>query len=480
MRAKTRSMLKDTRPMTWWSMIFVASVLVEMIGCTRPNPASCVDGTCTDPSLPFCDVGGEIAGGPLTCIAVTCTPGDFATCRGDTELTCNSVGTDYDIVQCERGCDPAGGCRLCAPNQTVCTNGRLQTCDAAGAVISSEACSLGCIEEQPRCAKLAPSNDLAAYADSVQNPPDLELTDATFDTSTGVVIAGGQPVTVPNFLVARTGNGVPIRVFVVGSLKLTDATIGIGSLATSAPGPGLAIFARGDIALAGDFVVSPLAGEATLGCRPPGSALQTQGVSVGGGGGANATDGAEGGAVANVFPVGAKDIAAGTAQLVPLRGGCSGGAAMAAPFQDGGGAIQLSSATKINIDGVLDARGHNGSHGEPAVLGGGIPADGGGGGGSILLEAPQVLLSANAKLLTTGGNGCTACPTTNCGAGGVGATAKTAATKGMDVGEVAAASGGGGGGGVGRVRINTATSGYTKSGSTVEDAILTTGTISTR
>jgi len=108
-----------------WTMMFVAFVALTA-GCTVPAPASCADGTCTDPGLPFCDVGGEVAGKPLTCIAVSCTPGAFAACRGDSELTCNSVGTDYDATQCEHGCDQGTGCRLCEPNQTVCTNGKAQ------------------------------------------------------------------------------------------------------------------------------------------------------------------------------------------------------------------------------------------------------------------------------------------------------------------------------------------------------------------
>ena len=36
--------------------------------CTRPNPTSCRDGTCSDPSLPYCDTEG-VFGAPLTCVA---------------------------------------------------------------------------------------------------------------------------------------------------------------------------------------------------------------------------------------------------------------------------------------------------------------------------------------------------------------------------------------------------------------------------
>ncbi len=85
--------------------------------CSAPNPRSCADGSCSDPSLPFCDVDGAVAGAPLACIAVSCTPAEVAVCRGDEAVTCNSTGDDYDVVPCPVGCNVAvGGCRACATN----------------------------------------------------------------------------------------------------------------------------------------------------------------------------------------------------------------------------------------------------------------------------------------------------------------------------------------------------------------------------
>jgi hypothetical protein len=99
------------------------------IGCTRPNPLDCSDGTCTDPAFPFCDQDGSVAGHPETCIAVTCNPGDFAACRGDEMLRCNTTGNDYEITQCEHGCDAASsGCVSCLDN-TQCAN-PAPACDA--------------------------------------------------------------------------------------------------------------------------------------------------------------------------------------------------------------------------------------------------------------------------------------------------------------------------------------------------------------
>ncbi len=63
--------------------VFVLGCLGIVVACTKRNPAYCGDGTCVDPSLPYCDIDGAIGGMPGTCIAVTCTPGELAICRGD-------------------------------------------------------------------------------------------------------------------------------------------------------------------------------------------------------------------------------------------------------------------------------------------------------------------------------------------------------------------------------------------------------------
>jgi hypothetical protein len=131
------------------------------------------------------------------------------------------------------------------------------------------------------------------------------------------------------------------------------------------------------------------------------------------------------------------------------------------------------------VDATVDVRGQDGIY-NYSPDNASVSAGGGGGGGSILLEAPQVVLGATAKLLTAGGNGYTACPSPNCGAAGLGGTATAPATKGTDVPFAVGASAGGGGGGLGRVRINTKTGSYTKTNTTVEDAVLTTGILSTR
>jgi hypothetical protein len=168
-----------------------------------------------EPDFPFCDVSGFVSGEPGTCIAVNCTPGQFGECRGDNEVRCNEMGTNYDVVQCERGCDPtADGCRLCDPNETVCANGQTVTCDASGSVVSNVPCALGCFQSEPRCRDIVPSNELAAYADMVPNPPDMDLSSGSWIVGTDIaeVVDGMQRLEIPSFLTGAPTGGVQIRV----------------------------------------------------------------------------------------------------------------------------------------------------------------------------------------------------------------------------------------------------------------------------
>jgi len=109
---------------------------------------------------------------------------------------------------------------------------------------------MGCFEDQPRCRDITPSNFLATYVDSVANPPALEITNAVFDLTTGQVTANGHPVNIPSALIPAVGNSSGIKVFVVQSLKLTDATLTAESVAAA-----IAIVAKGDITLAGTIAV---------------------------------------------------------------------------------------------------------------------------------------------------------------------------------------------------------------------------------
>jgi hypothetical protein len=453
---------------------------------------------CTTPDFPFCDVTGFVSGEPGTCIAVTCTPGKFGECRGDQEVRCNATGDNYGVVQCERGCDPsADGCLLCNPGETACTNGKVATCDANGTVISATDCPLGCFEDQPRCRRIDPSNGLGQYIDMVASPPDLDLEYAGFDTKTGVVtdITTGGAIAVPNFAVPAPNGGVPIRVFVANSVRITKVVVSSRTTGLEITGPAFALVARGDISISGLLEADPSAGGTTLpGCTgaPGRMRVNCNYSSSGSGGGAFATNAAKGGDVLNNSePGGIGGIASGNEKLVPLRGGCASGGVNddSGVYFDygsgGGGAIQLVSETKISVDGIIRVIGDHGGS-ERYEQTSGVVLFGGGSGGAVLLEAPTVELGVNAQLLATGGDGADACMVSgvSCSAGGLGAKPMFAATAGADA-SCNATSGmptatGGGGGGLGRARINTADGNYTKASSAVEAASISAGMISTR
>lgn len=389
------------------------------------------------------------------------------------------------------GCDEqAKGCKACAANQTVCANGRVQTCDATGSVISSQACPLGCFENEPRCRDIDPSNGLALYLDMVANPQDLTLS-GTLDTS----LDAGLPI--PSFLVPAPVNGVPVRVVVARNVMLRD--IDFDDRADGVPA--LAIVASGDIEVAGTVNIAT-SGSADFSSGGVGDTRQDAAtpirhLSAGSGGGGHATAGGRGGGVDNtsVAP-GTPGAVSGTKALVPLRGGCGAGAVFdeflnSTVFPQrsnlrGGGAIQLSSRTKIRISGSIVA---NGSPGETNTFtnasGTTAYVFGGGAGGGILLEAPTVELGLGASLHVLGGGGGGCNPVSAyCAAGGSGATVDTPAGSGgnsaFQVSAPATSFGGAGGGGLGRIRVNTATATYTKSSSSVENGDISTGTLSTR
>ena len=485
-------MVKEHRHMKWWQVLVLGLAVGMTSACgTRANPKSCADGLCTDQRYPFCDVDGTLGGEANECIAVTCTAGEFAACRSDQELRCNSTGNDYDVVQCELGCSVASnGCRLCEPNETRCTNGAVATCDASGNVTSMEACPLGCFEDKPRCRALEPSNDLGQYLDMVPVGPDIKFANAIFEVDTGQVRVGAQLLSVPSFLMAPVANGVPIRVFVANSIELDSATIEVTGDPRDPPSAAVAFVSHGDVVLRGEIIVQPRVGGAVAGCAAAGAGDETDSgnpAASGGGGGANGTDGADGGEVTGVLPRGSRGTATNAANLVPLRGGCTGGFGFSggSSHHTGGGALQVSSKTRIEVDGTINVRGRDG-YVEQSGFGNGLIIGGGGAGGSILLEAPTVSLTENANISASGGKGAQGCgiTTTYCGAGGSAATPNAPASTGASVPYTTTPntliSAGGGGGGLGRLRINTKTGMYSKTVGAYETAVVSTGVVGTK
>lgn len=196
-------------------------------------------------------------------------------------------------------------------------------------------------------------------------------------------------------------------------------------------------------------------------------------------GGSFGTVGAQGGA-ANLSPVdvagGLPSASNGFPELVPLRGGCSGGNGGKADGTSGGGgvgggAIQVSVGGTLTVrGGRLGARGGGGLSGQTNRGGGG-----GGSGGGVLVEATQLKLENGALVQAHGGGGGEGAPsgvtrgedgsassvtpaagasaTTPGGNGGNGATLTAPATVGGN-GVQDGTAGGGGGGGLGRIRFN--------------------------
>ena len=87
---------------------------------------------------------------------MACTPSEVVACRGDQAVRCNAAGNNYDLVQCQLGCDvAAGGCLPCSTNQQcdnptpVCDGGEHQ-CRACvrDDECASQACEAGaCVAE---------------------------------------------------------------------------------------------------------------------------------------------------------------------------------------------------------------------------------------------------------------------------------------------------------------------------------------------
>jgi hypothetical protein len=176
----------------------------------------------------------------------------------------------------------------------------------------------------------------------------------------------------------------------------------------------------------------------------------------GGGGGGGSTAGGGG---ANDCPVVAVGGAAGAARpnvsLAPLYGGCPGGSSGPGGCTTGGGgaggAVQLSAAGVLSVDGTITANGGAGGTSTCTEVIVGVTYYGGGGGGgaggAILLEGSSVAVSGTVSV--QGGKG---------GASGGGGAAYPSST-GMAGGPASCTgsgvAGGGGGGGYGYTKTNT-------------------------
>ena len=204
----------------------------------------------------------------------------------------------------------------------------------------------------------------------------------------------------------------------------------------------------------------------------------------GGGGGAAAENGGNGGSGdgSQAGSGGARGNKIAST-LSPLRAGCRGGNGgrwngLNAPGIGGrgGGALQISTNARIELNGFIDGSGRGGGGGPAAQVG----AGGGGSGGGIFLEGPSIDLNFASRICADGGSG-----GEGGGAAAAGATGQNGRCNGIDpaqttptAGSVAGtggdggyafgrtgdpggsatgggAGGGGGGGGVGWIRVKS-------------------------
>ena len=313
-----------------------------------------------------------------------------------------------------------------------------------------------------------PVADSGIVIDCVDLRLDSETTPATLTAN------GCSPATVLPRPGTLTGNAM---LFTASSL-IIDAGAKLTLVGTRP-----VIFAvSGDIDIAGQLISAPLGARpgagADLDCTGATGMSGTFGTVTGPGGsggafGSAGGSGGEGTGNAGVAPGPTTPV--GTAALIPLRGGCSGGTAagtLGGLRGRAGGAVQLSATGNISISGLVGAPGEGGRGGGGTNAGGG----GAGSGGAILLEGAIVQLLTSGRVLALGGGGGEgsgtlggsdggdgsltdglAAPggTSASPRGGRGGAGASASTEAQDGGSGVAQSGGGGGGaGVGRVRIN--------------------------
>jgi hypothetical protein len=291
------------------------------------------------------------------------------------------------------------------------------------------------------------------------------------DTSLGSLQAG---LFVTNKFTIETG----MTVTVVGNLPLV--LVALSDVNISGHLNATIDSVRADKAYAGG-ASGPAASTSGTG---PGGGATTSGMS-GAGGGGFCGNGGDGAAPADAGVAGGK--AYGNATNVPLLGGSSGGSGTGVGG-GGGGAIQIDSATSIQVTAVGTINAGGG--------GGGATRSGGGSGGAILLEAPSV--SVAGTLAANGGGGAesggqhsgqnaqtsvspaaggaaefstTNAQITNAGGAGAAGTTLDGSASALLVSNSNA---GGGGGGAGRIRIDTTSGSATIAQTAVLSPALTT------
>lgn len=459
---------------------------------TAVAPGVACGNACTQAGT--CNGDGGCSGAPVICAPPPSTCFGPGTCQLSLDGGCSYpplTGTscnDGDACTTQDACHGDGGCsgtRLdcsrppeCRVWTSSCTAGTCDFVRRTGLACDGGSCDVSgaCVpggtpwpyEPSNFDPALIPAADGGISIDCVDLLLDTEPMPATL-TATGCSAATVLPR--PGML---SGNAV---LFSASSFFL-DAGARLTLVGTRP-----VIFAvTGDVTIAGQLIAAPLGTRpgagADLDCLGAAGVSGTAGTesAPGGSGGAFGSAGGSGGpGSGNAGTPPGVTVPVGLGSLIPLRGGCSGGAGAGAPGGvrgRAGGALQLSATGGISISGLVGAPGEGGRGGGGSSSGGG----GAGSGGAILLEAATVQLTSTGRVLALGGGGGEGSGTLAGGhgsdgsrvdgaaasggssaspRGGRGGLGATRTTEAFDGGPGFAQGGGGGGGaGVGRVRIN--------------------------
>ena len=340
--------------------LVVAAALLTSAACTKANPKSCIDGHCSDPDLPFCDVDGAIEGEPNTCIAVTCSAGEFVECRDDKALTCNANGDNLELVQCEFGCSE-DGCKVC---------------------------------DTPECEKHIIPRYLPAACDALSDAGPLAImaSDALIDTSNDLNCTA----------VVQQASGPEICV-----LHHTEILVAQNRTLRVTGTRALALVADRELSIVGTLDAS--ADGRTNG---PGGGMTKSGscTNVGGGGAGGRTAGGAGGTTVDGGAMNGGAAQTNAADLTTLHGGAQSAAGSCVPGGGGGALTLISCRGPVAIAGLIDAGGGGGAESDfqqQGTTGTYRYAGGGGAGGTVVLQG--MTLSVTGQLVANGGGGGGAC-----------------------------------------------------------------------
>lgn len=460
-------------------------IAVGRLSCTDNNPCSINDACLED---------GGCLGSLLDC--TTETPPDE--CQVSAGAICVAGACQFmpRTGSCDGGTCAGGACVPLTLDAGAVDSGVFD----GGAPTDGGAMDAGALDAGPGF--LVPSNVPLATINSATSLAHFNVTCSSRITLNPVAIQAAAlctPPTLPTPTLVTQPNGTTLVVFVMDRLTIApNVTLRVLRGSSGGTGDRAAVFAvKGDATINGTLDVSSQDGfvgltyvlEAGAGgdgsfcpATTPGIGLGSR--SGGGHGGVFGLSSGSGGRGADTGGLGSPGLMmGGTANLSPLRGGCSGargGNAATDRFGRGGGAVQVWARGQLAVNGAILASGGRGFAAQREGGGGG----GGGSGGGVLLEATSVNIGSSAIIAANGGSGAEGSSygwgrdgqngtvgvsnaaggsgANACGGyGGRGGARAGGSTDGQEGGVESSCNvgnlggGGGGGGSVGRVRINS-------------------------